>query len=111
MVKSQKPNAKSEKPEAKSEKPAGARRKSEAASPKKETASPKAEARTQKAQDRSGKTIRVKQVRSGIGCPPAMRETLKAIGLRRMHQVIERKDSPEVRGMIAKIPHLVELVD
>jgi large subunit ribosomal protein L30 len=58
-----------------------------------------------------GKTLRVKQVRSGIGCPIEMRETLKALGLRRMHQVVERKDTPEIRGMIAKIPHLVEVVD
>ena len=57
------------------------------------------------------KTLRVKQVRSGIGCPIEMRETLKALGLRRMHQVVERKDTPEIRGMIAKIPHLVEVVD
>ena len=57
------------------------------------------------------KTVKVRQVRSGIGCPPAMRETLKSLGLRRMNQVVERKDSPEVRGMIAKIPHLVEVVE
>ena len=57
------------------------------------------------------KTIKVKQVRSGIGCPPGMRETLKALGLRRMHQVVERADTRETRGMIAKIPHLVEVVE
>jgi large subunit ribosomal protein L30 len=59
----------------------------------------------------AAKTLRIQQVRSGIGCPPAMRETLKALGFRKMNQVVERKDSPEVRGMIAKIPHLVEIVD
>ncbi len=57
------------------------------------------------------KTLRVKQVRSGIGCPRAMRETLKALGLGKMHRISERIDSPEVRGMIAKIPHLVEVVE
>jgi large subunit ribosomal protein L30 len=56
------------------------------------------------------KTVRLRQVRSGIGCPREMRETLKALGLRRMHQVSERPDTPETRGMIAKIPHLVEVV-
>jgi large subunit ribosomal protein L30 len=59
----------------------------------------------------SGKTIRLRQVRSGIGCPIEMRETLKALGLGKMHRVSERVDSPEVRGMIAKIPHLVEVVE
>jgi large subunit ribosomal protein L30 len=57
------------------------------------------------------KIIKVKQVRSGIGCPREMRETLKALGLGKMHRVTERVDSPEVRGMIKKIPHLVEVVE
>ena len=57
------------------------------------------------------KVIRIRQVRSGIGNPVEMRETLRALGLRRMHQVVERTDSPEIRGMIRKINHLVEVVD
>ena len=55
--------------------------------------------------------IRLRQIRSGIGCPVEMRETLKALGLGKMHRIAERKDSKEVRGMIAKIPHLVEVVE
>ena len=58
-----------------------------------------------------GKTLRIKQIRSGIGCPVEMRETLKALGLGKLHRVAERADTKEVRGMIAKIPHLVEVVD
>ena len=58
-----------------------------------------------------GKTIRIRQVRSGIGCPIEMRETLRALGLGKMNRVAERADTPEVRGMIAKIPHLVEVVE
>ncbi len=57
------------------------------------------------------KTVKVKQVRSGIGCPREMRETLKALGLGKMHRVTERLDTRELRGMIAKIPHLVEVVE
>jgi len=57
------------------------------------------------------KTIRIRQVRSGIGCPVEMRETLRALGLGKMHRVAERADTKEVRGMIAKIPHLVEVVE
>jgi len=57
------------------------------------------------------KTLRIRQVRSGIGCPVEMRETLKALGLGKVHRVTERKDTKEVRGMIAKIPHLVEVVE
>jgi large subunit ribosomal protein L30 len=57
------------------------------------------------------KKLRVRQIRSGIGCPREMRETLKALGLGKMHRVSERPDTREVRGMIAKIPHLVEVVE
>jgi large subunit ribosomal protein L30 len=60
---------------------------------------------------KSGETIRIRQVGSGIGCPVQMRETLKALGLGKMHRVAERVDTKEVRGMIAKIPHLVEVVE
>lgn len=56
-------------------------------------------------------TIRIRQVRSGIGCTREMRETLKALGLRRLHQVAERVDTPGTRGMIMKINHLVEVVE
>ena len=64
-----------------------------------------------KKKSHSAKTIHVRQIRSGIGCPRAMRETLKALGLGKMHRVAERADTKEVRGMIAKIPHLVEVVE
>ena len=57
------------------------------------------------------KTIRIRQIGSGIGCPIEMRETLKALGLGKMHRVSERVDTKEVRGMINKIPHLVEVVE
>jgi large subunit ribosomal protein L30 len=64
-----------------------------------------------KAKKSDVKTIRIRQVGSGIGCPVEMRETLKALGLGKMHRVAERKDTKEIRGMIAKIPHLVEVVE
>jgi large subunit ribosomal protein L30 len=57
------------------------------------------------------KTIKVKQVRSSIGRPVGQRETLRGLGLRRPNQVVEREDTAAVRGMAAKIPHLVEIVE
>ena len=63
-----------------------------------------------KAEKKAG-TIRIRQIRSGIGCTEDMRETLRALGLGKMHRVTERVDTKEVRGMIAKIPHLVEVVE
>ena len=56
-------------------------------------------------------TIRIRQVRSGIGRPAGQREILRGLGLRRIRHEVEREDSPAVRGMVAKIPHLVTVVE
>ena len=60
---------------------------------------------------KSAGTVKVKWVRSFIGCTDDMRQTIRGLGLRRMHQVVERQDSPETRGMIHKVRHLVEVVE
>ena len=57
------------------------------------------------------KTIKVRQIRSGIGCTRNMRDTLKALGLGKMHRVAERPDNATTRGMVKSIPHLVEIVE
>ena len=58
----------------------------------------------------AGGTIKVKQVGSVIGCTDRQRATVRGLGLRRMHQVVERKDTPAIRGMVKAIPHLVVIV-
>ena len=60
---------------------------------------------------KKSKVIKIRQVRSPIGRPRAQREVLKSLGLRRVSQVVERADTPAVRGMVDKIPHLVEIVE
>ena len=55
--------------------------------------------------------IKIEQYRSGIGRPKPQRQMLDGLGLRRIRHVVEREDSPAVRGMIKKIPHLVRVVD
>jgi large subunit ribosomal protein L30 len=55
------------------------------------------------------KTIRITQVRSGIGREKSQRATLRALGLRRIRQTVEHDDSPQLRGMIFKVQHLVEV--
>ncbi len=54
--------------------------------------------------------IRVKQVKSEIGYNRRQRATLKGLGIRRMHQVVEVEDTPSVRGMIDKVSHLVKVM-
>jgi large subunit ribosomal protein L30 len=55
--------------------------------------------------------IKVKQVRSAIGFNERQRATLRGLGLRRIHQVVEVEDTPSVRGMIGKVNHLVVVVE
>jgi large subunit ribosomal protein L30 len=54
-------------------------------------------------------TLKVKLVKSKIGCTPAQRKTLTALGLRKIRQENELPDNLAVKGMIAKVQHLVEV--
>ena len=56
-------------------------------------------------------TIKIKQVKSRINCPAVQRRTLDALGLRKMNQVVEKQDSPEILGMVNSVRHLVKIVD
>ena len=58
---------------------------------------------------KSSGTLKIRWVRSFIGCPRNMRETIRGMGFRRMNQVIERPDTPNIRGMIARVHHLVQI--
>ncbi len=57
------------------------------------------------------KTIVVKQIGSPIRRPQKQLQTLIGLGLNKMHKTRELEDTPAVRGMIAKIPHMVEIVE
>lgn len=55
------------------------------------------------------KKIKIRQVKSVIGTRREHREVLKGLGLRRIRDVVERPDTPAVRGMVAKVQYLVEV--
>jgi large subunit ribosomal protein L30 len=55
------------------------------------------------------KTLIVRQIRSAIGNKPKNRGTLRALGLRKIGDTNTLPDRPEIRGMIARIPHLIEV--
>ena len=57
------------------------------------------------------KRIKIKWVRSVIGRPENQRKTIRGLGFRRMHQTIAVRDLPEIRGMIGRVSHLLEVVD
>ena len=56
-------------------------------------------------------TIKIQQIKSKIGYPVDQKRTLNALGLRKIGQVVEKEDSPALRGMIRKVHHLVTVID
>lgn len=59
----------------------------------------------------NSKTIQITLVRSPIGYEKSQKETVRALGLRKMHQTVEQSDTPVIRGMINKVSHLVEVAE
>ena len=57
------------------------------------------------------KKLLIKQIKSGIGYRKKSKDTLRALGLRKMHQTIEKNDTPAIRGMIDKVSHLLEVIE
>ena len=56
-------------------------------------------------------TIHIKWVRSGIGFTRRQKGAVRSLGLRRLNQIVEREDTPQNRGLVAFIPHMVEIVE
>ena len=63
-----------------------------------------------KAAAETSATIRIQYFRSAIGTPEKHRLVIKGLGFKRLNQVVTRVDTPAVRGMVAKVPHLVKIV-
>ena len=56
-------------------------------------------------------TIKIQQVRSIIRCPKVQKLTMQALGLRKMHAVVEHDSTPAILGMVEKVKHLVKIID
>jgi large subunit ribosomal protein L30 len=56
-------------------------------------------------------TIKIKQIGSPIRRPEHQKKILIGLGLGKMNRIVERQDTPEVRGAIAKLPHMVVVID
>ena len=67
--------------------------------------------KTEKKAAAQGARIHLKYVRSAIATPEKHKLVVKGLGFTRLNQVIEREDTPSIRGMVAKVPHLVEIVE
>jgi large subunit ribosomal protein L30 len=59
----------------------------------------------------AGDTIQIKQVRSAICSPLKHKKVIKGLGFTRLNQIIVRPNTSAIRGMVKKVPHLVEIVD
>lgn len=55
------------------------------------------------------KMLKVKLVKSPIGALPKHRKTIQALGLKKLHQVVEKQDNPQMRGMVQQVRHLVSV--
>ncbi|HXX14772.1 MAG TPA: 50S ribosomal protein L30 [Candidatus Eremiobacteraceae bacterium] len=60
--------------------------------------------------DANSQTIRIKWVRSAICAPEKQKLVIKGLGFTRLNQVIERPNTAAIRGMVAKVPHMLEIV-
>jgi large subunit ribosomal protein L30 len=63
-----------------------------------------------KTEQRTG-TIKIQYYRSTINRPVAHKKIVRSLGLTKLNQIVERPDTPGIRGMVAKVPHLVRIID
>jgi large subunit ribosomal protein L30 len=68
---------------------------------------PKTETKTKRKRKKKETLVQVTLVKSPIGYNISQKRTVKALGLRKMNQTVEHKDSPTLRGMLAKVSHLI----
>ena len=61
--------------------------------------------------NKSAGKLRLQWVRSAIAAPTKHKKVVRGLGFTRLNQVIEREDTPAIRGMVGKVPHLVKVVE
>jgi large subunit ribosomal protein L30 len=55
--------------------------------------------------------IRIQYYRSFISCPKTQKEIVRSVGFTKLNQIVERPDNPSMRGVVAKVPHLLRIVE
>ena len=63
-----------------------------------------------KSKKATGMRLRIQLVRSLIGSNDRQRATVRGLGLRKTNQIVEREDTPAIRGMVTSVPHLVRIL-
>ena len=62
-------------------------------------------------QQEGGGKIRIQYYRSAIGFPETQKEVVRAVGFTKLNQIVERPDTPSMRGMVEKCPHLIRIIE
>jgi large subunit ribosomal protein L30 len=70
-----------------------------------------AEKRAKKSSAAPKSTIRIQYYRSFIAAPKTHKQMVRSLGLTKLNQIVERPDSPSMRGAVAKVPHLLRIVE
>jgi len=65
----------------------------------------------EKEQSNSGGTIRIQYYRSFIAAPKTQKQIVRSIGLTKLNQIVERPDTPAMRGFVEKVPHLLRIIE
>lgn len=63
------------------------------------------------ANESNGKTLKIKWYRSAIATPEKHKVIVRSLGLTKLNQVVERPDNDAIRGMVAKVPHLLRIIE
>ena len=66
---------------------------------------------TKKNKDANNAKIKIQYYRSTIAFPTKQKEIVRSLGLRKLNQVVERPDTPSMRGAVAKVPHLIRIIE
>ena len=74
-----------------------------------QSAESKARAKAKKAE--SDARINIQYYRSSIACPGTQKEIVRSLGLTKLNQIVERPDTPSMRGAVAKVPHLIRIIE
>ena len=64
-----------------------------------------------KQQQSGGAKIRIQYYRSAIGFPKTQKEVVRSVGFTKLNQVVERPDTPAMRGVVRKVPHLLRIIE
>jgi len=64
-----------------------------------------------KTADAAADKIKIQYYRSTIAFPTKQKEIVRSLGLRKLNQVVERPDTPSMRGTVAKVPHLLRIIE